>query len=251
MRRGIAAVAVTGGALSLMGAASPVPAPTVVEAAAVTTLSSDRDPGSDPDDRADELADDLLDVLMLPSVQPVAPAPDLLDASDLVKAVQLVEEEMARIDAERQAAEERARAEAEAAAQRAAELAAAGSPDCGLDESGLGAVRSHVREAAEFLGCMFGEPDIYGVAGRAGTSDHPGGLALDFMVDRATGDRLAECALRNKSSLGITYVIWKQRINHGDGWVAMEDRGGVTANHFDHVHVSFTGSGGGGQLRGC
>jgi len=22
------------------------------------------------------------------------------------------------------------------------------------------------------------------------------------------------------------------------GWVAMTDRGGITANHFDHVHIS-------------
>jgi hypothetical protein len=27
----------------------------------------------------------------------------------------------------------------------------------------------------------------------------------------------------------------------GGSWKAMEDRGGVTANHFDHVHVNYTG----------
>src|SRR3712207_8560682 len=41
---------------------------------------------------------------------------------------------------------------------------------------------------------------------RGGRSDHPSGHAVDFMVDRATGDALAECALRNKDALGITYV---------------------------------------------
>jgi hypothetical protein len=114
----------------------------------------------------------------------------------------------------------------------------------------LGAVKPNVRAAAEFLGCLFGQPRMHGVAGRAGTSDHPSGLAVDFMVDRATGDALADCALRNKEALGITYVIWKQRINHGSGWQPMEDRGGVTANHFDHVHISF-GSGGGSSPGGC
>ena len=102
-----------------------------------------------------------------------------------------------------------------------------------------------MRAAAQFLGCRFGEPTMYGVAGRAGTSDHPSGRAVDFMVDRATGDRLAACALNNRAALGITYVIWRQRINFGSGWQPMEDRGGVTANHYDHVHVSFGSSAGG------
>jgi hypothetical protein len=37
------------------------------------------------------------------------------------------------------------------------------------------------------------------------------------------------------------YIIWKQRyydIRSGGGWDMMSDRGGVTANHYDHVHVS-------------
>ena len=92
---------------------------------------------------------------------------------------------------------------------------------------------------------------MHGVAGRGGTSDHPGGLAVDFMVDRATGDALAACALENMEALGVKYVIWEQAINHGNGWKPMEDRGGATANHFDHVHVSFDGGGGGGPVRGC
>ena len=87
-------------------------------------------------------------------------------------------------------------------------------------------------------------------ASRAGTSDHPSGRAVDFMTDRASGDALADCALQNMDALGISYVIWEQRINHGSGWEPMEDRGGVTANHFDHVHISFDGEGG-GELTGC
>jgi hypothetical protein len=31
----------------------------------------------------------------------------------------------------------------------------------------------------------------------------------------------------------------------------MEDRGGATANHFDHVHISFERGGGSGSLEGC
>jgi hypothetical protein len=36
-------------------------------------------------------------------------------------------------------------------------------------------------------------------------------------------------------------VIWRQRIydmRGSGGWRQMEDRGSVTQNHYDHVHVS-------------
>ncbi|WP_296367688.1 hypothetical protein [Pseudonocardia sp.] len=172
---------------------------------------------------------------LLPSVVPVAPEPEVLGATRLVAAVQRVEKQVAAAKAE---ADRRA-AEAKAEAERKAAL------DCGLDTSGLGAVTAVARAAAQYLGCQYGEPTMYGVAGRAGTSDHPGGRAVDFMVDRSTGDALAACALRNADELGISYVIWRQRINYGSGWEAMEDRGGATANHMDHVHISF-GSGSAG-----
>jgi hypothetical protein len=86
---------------------------------------------------------------------------------------------------------------------------------------------------------------------RAGDSgEHGKGRACDFMestggnmptADRqAHGDRVAAYAIQNASRLGIMYVIWKQRIYdmRRPGWRMMENRGGVTANHFDHVHVS-------------
>jgi hypothetical protein len=193
--------------------------------------------------------DDPVAEIIETAVQPIDPEPEIADAAGLVKAAQLAEQEIAR--AAEQAATEAQAAEARAAEERAAAEAARGPVDCGLNTSGLGAVKSNVRTAAQQLGCTFGEPTMFGVAGRAGTSDHPGGLAVDFMVDRATGDRLADCALTNMDAIGVKYVIWKQRINHGNGWKGMEDRGGATANHFDHVHISFDRGAGGGTLRGC
>ncbi|MBC3193332.1 hypothetical protein H7X46_19920 [Pseudonocardia sp. C8] len=100
-------------------------------------------------------------------------------------------------------------------------------------------VASNVAEAGEKLRCMFGVDTVLGIGSRGGTSDHPSGKALDFMVDSATGDRLAEYALAHADELDIKYVIWEQRINTGDGWEMQEDRGGATANHMDHVHISF------------
>ncbi len=234
----------------MMGAASPEVSPPAAspEISGVATVTDLPEQAGLPD------------VVLRSSVLPVTPDPDVLDdPSSLVKAVQMAEEQLARAEADRVAAEERARdeaarAEAEAAEARAAteeaERRSSVGADCGLNTGSLGAVKDYVREAAEFLGCMFGEPTMHGVAGRAGTSDHPSGKAIDFMVDRSTGDALADCALRNQDALGISYVIWKQRINTGDGWEGMEDRGGATANHMDHVHISFD-SGGGGDPGGC
>ncbi|MET7466803.1 hypothetical protein [Nonomuraea sp. NPDC005501] len=84
---------------------------------------------------------------------------------------------------------------------------------------------------------------------RSGSSgEHPLGRACDFMMssggtmpsaaNQALGDRLAAWALANKAKLGVKYVIWRQRINQGSGWSAMSDRGSITENHFDHVHIS-------------
>ncbi|WP_084961215.1 coiled-coil domain-containing protein [Thermoactinospora rubra] len=80
------------------------------------------------------------------------------------------------------------------------------------------------------------------------SGEHPLGRACDFMMsqggsmpsaaDSALGDQIAAWALKNMDRLGVKYVIWKQRINMGSGWRAMEDRGSITANHWDHVHIS-------------
>jgi hypothetical protein len=91
----------------------------------------------------------------------------------------------------------------------------------------------HIAEQTGFDGPMLG------TAGRAGnaSSDHPSGHAIDFMT--RDGDRLADWVLDHRDELGVTYVIWRQRYNDGSGWDEMADRGGDTANHRDHVHVSF------------
>ncbi|MGR4072347.1 LysM peptidoglycan-binding domain-containing protein [Streptococcus parasuis] len=85
---------------------------------------------------------------------------------------------------------------------------------------------------------------------RAGdTGDHGKGLAIDFMVPQssALGDQVAAYAVANISSKNISYIIWKQRFYapfdsiYGPAytWNLMPDRGSVTENHYDHVHVSF------------
>lgn len=70
--------------------------------------------------------------------------------------------------------------------------------------------------------------------------DHPSGRALDFMTtNRGYGDAIANMLISRAGELNISYIIWYQRIWFpGKGWSYMSDRGGITANHMDHVHVS-------------
>ncbi|MEJ3658831.1 hypothetical protein WEH80_38335 [Actinomycetes bacterium KLBMP 9759] len=110
---------------------------------------------------------------------------------------------------------------------------------CDSEPRGLGRVKPWVREGATFLSCLYDDPELIGVAQRSRPSDHTSGHAVDLMTRGAKGDRIADCALANKDEMGVEYVIWKQRVNHGEGWERMEDRGSDTENHFDHVHVSF------------
>ncbi|MFE3442721.1 hypothetical protein ACFXNW_06805 [Nocardia sp. NPDC059180] len=99
--------------------------------------------------------------------------------------------------------------------------------------------RPHVAQVGNLIGKAFAVADIGGAIGR-GNDDHGAGLALDFMTtDAAHGDAIAEFVLANRERFGVTYVIWQQRYNDGNGWSYMEDRGSATANHYDHVHVSF------------
>ncbi len=167
---------------------------------------------------------------LLASVVPVTevgePEPPELDVSELLKAAGLA-------DVARKAAEQQAAREAAA--------------HCETGLGGLGGVKPWVRAAAQMLSCLYDEPTLIGVAQRSRHSDHPSGHAIDLMASKDQGDRIAECALRNQEELGITYVIWRQRVNYGNGWEHMSDRGGATANHYDHVHISFAKNAPGGQ----
>ena len=83
------------------------------------------------------------------------------------------------------------------------------------------------------------------------SGDHGKGLAIDFMVPEGSelGDKIAEYAIQNMASRGISYIIWKQRFyapfdskyGPANTWNPMPDRGSVTENHYDHVHVSMNG----------
>ena len=98
--------------------------------------------------------------------------------------------------------------------------------------------------------------NLFGITSFSGyrpgdSGDHGKGLAIDFMVPEGSelGDKVAEYAIQNMASRGISYIIWKQRFyapfdskyGPANTWNPMPDRGSVTENHYDHVHVSMNG----------
>ncbi|TCC19006.1 SH3 domain-containing protein [Kribbella speibonae] len=106
------------------------------------------------------------------------------------------------------------------------------------------AIRVHRAICAKF-------PDISSYGGlRSGDSgsEHSSGRALDIMVSGSEGQEVADWLKANYKKLGVSQLIWEQHIwtvqRSSEGWRAMEDRGGATANHYDHVHVSVYGNSG-------
>lgn len=106
-------------------------------------------------------------------------------------------------------------------------------------------VLPHVQHLADLVCGTFAACQISTYEGH----DPVAARALDILVsevygevpsdDNALGNAIADFALAHQQPSGIMYVIWRQRINLGEEWRAMEDRGSITQNHYDHVHVSF------------
>ena len=160
----------------------------------------------------------------------------------------------------KQAADAKLKQEAEAKAKQEAEAkqgttVAKGLPPvtaAELDDPAMNGLTDHAKKMKVALAKKFGITSFSMF--RAGDDDgtghgHNTGMSVDFMVPvgSAQGDQLAEYLTKNMNELGVYYIIWKQRFympqfniyGPANTWNLMPDRGGVTANHYDHVHVSF------------
>ncbi|MGI5951532.1 MAG: hypothetical protein ACOX61_06770 [Brooklawnia sp.] len=171
------------------------------------------------------------------------------------KAAAEAAEKAAAEAAEKAAAEEEARA-AEQAAQQAAEsqsgsqaaapaesalTAPAGGGTCAQgDGSNLG-LTYQAQTAFQAICAQFPNVSSYG-GWRASADDHGAGQAIDIMISGPAGWDIANWLVANSSTLGVEYVIYEQQIwgnwAPGAGFAYMEDRGGITQNHYDHVHVT-------------
>lgn len=160
----------------------------------------------------------------------------------------------------KQEADTKAKAAKEAEAKKAAEAkqtttVAGGLPEvtaAELADPAMNGLTPHTKKMKVALAKKFGITSFS--LFRAGDDDgtghgHNSGMAVDFMVpvNSAQGDQLAEYLTKHMDELGVYYIIWKQRFympqqniyGPANTWNIMPNRGGVTANHYDHVHVSF------------
>lgn len=128
--------------------------------------------------------------------------------------------------------------------------AVGGRPDLGATtggSSGLTGLVSNARDVVLAVRSDF--PAIRTIYGTRPDPlpDHPSGHAVDLMLPNGGADadygwQVARYLQAHAQELGISYVIYHQHIwsvaRSGEGWRAMADRGGATANHMDHVHVT-------------
>jgi hypothetical protein len=111
----------------------------------------------------------------------------------------------------------------------------------------LNGTRPHVKAAGQVLGdyFRFSDAEMGGVRPDA-IPDHPSGVAIDFMG----GSNMSRCqnlfvGVQSRPDvwkyLNIRYVIWQQTYYDAPGKPGskMENRGSPTANHMDHVHITF------------
>ena len=79
---------------------------------------------------------------------------------------------------------------------------------------------------------------------------HGTGQALDAMISGSAGWDVAHWVRANAKRLGVSEILYSQKIwtveRGSEGWRSFSDRGGTTANHYDHVHVSVYGNRGTG-----
>ena len=98
------------------------------------------------------------------------------------------------------------------------------------------------------VAAQFGLTDIGGYR-EGDPQDHGKGRAVDVMVPVGSevGNQVAQYAVDNIANAGISYVIYRQHFyapvdniyGPANTWNQMPDRGSITENHYDHVHVSF------------
>ncbi|MCA1569716.1 MAG: hypothetical protein LC798_05220 [Chloroflexi bacterium] len=104
-----------------------------------------------------------------------------------------------------------------------------------------GKVRPHVQAFADACQKATGASSYGTYPGHQPTLDR----ALDIfhgVNDTRLSAAVCDFALQNWEHFGLDYIISRRRIYNPEisrSWRLMADRGGVTQNHEDHVHVSF------------
>ena len=177
-----------------------------------------------------------------------APAEEAVAETPVVEETTTTEASVTETEAETQSTP--STYQAEASQGSSATYAAPAAPDyasIAASKSENAGLQPQTAAFKEEIANLFGITSFSGY--RPGDSgDHGKGLAIDFMVPVSSdlGDQIADYAIQNMASRGISYIIWKQRFyapfdsKYGPAytWNPMPDRGSITENHYDHVHVS-------------
>ena len=248
---GVAAAATASAALVLPSAMSTVTAqPATIDAATVertvaVSRSVERAELVTPVTEAEAQASADAEAAVLAEQERLAAAEE---ADRAAEAARIAEEE--RLAAEAKAAEDAAAAQTAAAAATTTNQAgstytgvptapAVSSGTCAYgDGSNLG-LTYQAQAAFQVICAQFPNVTSYG-GWRASADDHGAGQAIDIMISGSAGWDIANFLVANASALHVEYVIYSQQIwgNWGGGFTYMEDRGSITQNHYDHVHVT-------------
>ncbi|GAB3993373.1 hypothetical protein [Nocardioides marmoraquaticus] len=117
--------------------------------------------------------------------------------------------------------------------------AAIGAGPCANGVAASGGLAPAAQRVMNAVCARFPEITTYG--GRAGRGEHSAGLAIDIMVSGTRGVQVRDYLYSLRNELGLSNVIHARQIwsaaRDGEGFRGMEDRGSVTQNHYDHVHV--------------
>ena len=101
-------------------------------------------------------------------------------------------------------------------------------------------VSANIRAVHQAVCANFPSITTYGTLRSDG--EHSQGIAVDIMVSGTMGQQVADFVRQYSSAMGVSCVIHARRIwsvqRSAEGWRSMADRGSVTANHYDHVHVT-------------
>jgi len=91
---------------------------------------------------------------------------------------------------------------------------------------------------------LFPDVNSYGGWRAGGLPYHKNGRALDIMLtpykESALGHSIANYLIAHAKEFNIDHIIFEQHIwtPSTPHWRKMADRGSITANHFNHVHVA-------------
>lgn len=118
----------------------------------------------------------------------------------------------------------------------------AATTNCSNGSSVTDGVQMEIKMIHSLVCSKFPDITIYGTFRNSCqySCDHRDGYAVDIMVSGDRGWEVAEYLRLHYKELKISYLIYSQKIwaDYRQYWKPMSDRGSITANHYDHVHVS-------------